>query len=307
MSPAGVTVVIATRGRVGMLLDCLGRVLPQLRDGDYVVVVDDDPEKSAATALADLDPRVSILSSGGRGPAAARNTGVRAATGDVVAFTDDDVLPSDTWLAGIVGTLGTDPAAVGVEGPIISDPFDMVFVHSLASDAPGAYYTANVAYRAALLREELFDEGFPYAYGEDLDLAFRMLRRGPIRFDDRMCVRHRPRPLPVQEFWRRGRFVACDWLLYRRYPEFAPPRLSMRWKPASRRLIEWAKLLRDIVLGRVPDTGHRRGAVLGRAVVGGALEVTRALVVTMTAWHPEPADAAATQRAAATLVRTRRG
>jgi glycosyltransferase involved in cell wall biosynthesis len=301
-----VSVVIATRGRVALLRECLDRLLPQLRDGDAIVIVDDDPAGSAATAFGDIDPRVSVVRSDGSGPATARNCGIRAAQGDIVAFTDDDVLPTGTWLAAIVDNLSDSSDAVGVEGPIISDPFDMVFVHSVASDGPGAYYTANVAYRAHAVKREEFDEDFAFPYGEDLDLAFRLLRHGPIRYDERMAVRHRPRPLPLREFWHRGRFVACDWVLYRRYPEFAPPRLSMRWKPASRRVIEWVKLLRDVVLGRVADTGHRRSAVLARASVGGALEVTRAVVVTLTSWHPEPGDAVAARRAAATLVRTRR-
>ena len=301
-----VSVVIATRGRVALLRECLDRLLPQLRDGDEIVIVDDDPAGSAATAFGAVDPRISVIRSGGSGPATARNCGIRAARGDIVAFTDDDVLPADTWLAAVIDNLDDDSDAVGVEGPIVSDAFDMVFLHSVASDGPGAYYTANVAYRANAVKSEEFDEGFSFPYGEDLDLAFRLLRHGPIRYDERMTVRHRPRPLPLREFWHRGRFVACDWVLYRRYPEFAPPRLSMRWKPASRRVIEWVKMLRDVVLGRVADTGHPRVAVLARAALGGALEVTHAVLVTLTTWHPEPGDAVAAQRAAATLVRSRR-
>jgi glycosyltransferase involved in cell wall biosynthesis len=300
-----VSIVVATRCRVALLRECLDRLLPQLSETDEIVLVDDDPAGSAAAAFSDIDPRVSVMRSAGSGPAAARNCGIRASRGDIVAFTDDDVLPADTWLQAVRETLAADPEAVGVEGPIVSDPFDMVFVHSVASDGPGAYYTANVAYRALPLKAEQFDEGFAYPYGEDLDLGFRMLRHGRIRYADRMSVRHRPRPLPLREFWGRGRFVACDWVLYRRYPEFAPPRLPMRWKPCSRRVIEWGKKLRDIVLGRVADTNHRRLAVLARATLGGGLEVTRALMVTLMEWRPEPGDAAASKQAAATLVRAR--
>lgn len=288
----GVSVVIATRSRVSLLRECLDLLLPQLGEGDEIVVVDDDPEGSAQAALVGADPRIRVLSSGGSGPAGARNTGVRAARGDIVAFTDDDVLPAPTWLAAVRDVLTDNQDAAGVEGPIVSDAFDMVFVHSVESHGPGAYYTANVAYRAAALRDELFDEGFAFPYGEDLDLGFRMLRRGPVLYDERMQVRHRPRPLPLREFWHRGRFVENDWVLYRRYPDFAPPRFSLRWKPATRRLIEWVKLLRDVMLGRRPDTGHARAAVLLRAFAGGALEVTRAFVVTLTRWSAEPGDAA---------------
>jgi glycosyltransferase involved in cell wall biosynthesis len=286
----GVSVVIATRSRVPLLRECLDLLLPQLRDGDEIVVVDDDPAGSAQAALVNIDPRVRVLSSGGSGPAGARNTGVRATRGDIVAFTDDDVLPAATWLEALRDGLASRSDASGVEGPIVSDPFDMVFVHSVESHGPGAYYTANVAYRGRDLREELFDESFAFPYGEDLDLGFRMLRRGPVLYDERMRVRHRPRPLPLREFWHRGRFVENDWVLYRRYPDFAPPRFSLRWKPASRRLIEWVKMLRDIMLGRRPDTGHARAAVFARAFVGGAFEVTRAVVVTFTRWSADPGD-----------------
>jgi glycosyltransferase involved in cell wall biosynthesis len=70
----------------------LAQTLPPVE----VIVVIDGPDESSAAALADMgDPRVRVLRHAvSQGPAAARNTGVRAATGDWIALLDDD----DHWL-----------------------------------------------------------------------------------------------------------------------------------------------------------------------------------------------------------------
>src|SRR5690606_13840999 len=101
------TVVVPTTGR-----DNLFTLLHTLAHGrgpapTEVLVVDDRPTSHAPEPLPlpELGLPVRRLVSGGRGPAAARNVGWRAATTDWVAFLDDDVLPSQDWPARLVDDL----------------------------------------------------------------------------------------------------------------------------------------------------------------------------------------------------------
>src|SRR5690606_30395673 len=70
---------------------------------DGIVLVDDRPEPDTDTlehplsVLGDLRARTTVLTSGGRGPAAARNTGLRAVTTPWTAFLDDDVQVGPHW------------------------------------------------------------------------------------------------------------------------------------------------------------------------------------------------------------------
>ncbi len=88
-----VSVIIPTYGRPTLLLDAIASVLAQQVAGIEIIVVDDaSPEPITVTGD---HLRHSI--SENRGSAAARNLGVSAATGDILAFLDDD----DQWTRAI--------------------------------------------------------------------------------------------------------------------------------------------------------------------------------------------------------------
>jgi glycosyltransferase involved in cell wall biosynthesis len=94
-----ITVVIPVYNRapsIGRALDCvLGETPPGCAVN--VIVVDDASSDDLAAALAPYGDRVTrIRHTANSGPAAARNTGIAAATGDYVAFLDSD----DAWLPG---------------------------------------------------------------------------------------------------------------------------------------------------------------------------------------------------------------
>lgn len=194
-----VTVVIATRNRIDLLQDCVAALLANDHEAFELLLVDD---AASGPDLASLfaDPRVRTFRAGGIGTSAARNIGIEAARAPVVAFTDDDTVPAPTWVGAIVSALeGSD--AVGVEGPVVSDPWDPLYAHSIEADGPGNSWTANVAYRTAPLREVGgFDvEKFP-VYGEDRDLAFRMEPFGPIAWAPGMSVVHKARAMTLRDF-----------------------------------------------------------------------------------------------------------
>lgn len=102
--------------------DDLARALSSLRDqtlapGETVVVCDHNEGLRARAALAFPWARV-IPNEGRQGLSDARNTGVRATSGSVVAFLDDDAVASPDWLAVLLGAY-QDPRVVGVGGAAI--------------------------------------------------------------------------------------------------------------------------------------------------------------------------------------------
>ncbi|MFI9009291.1 glycosyltransferase family 2 protein [Actinosynnema sp. NPDC053489] len=173
-------VVIPTVGRdsLRVVLDALEHgVGPPPRE---VIVVDDRPEPGP------LPPTHSarVLRSGGRGPAAARNAGWRAACCEWVAFLDDDVVPPHDWklrltedLARLGLEVGASQARIVVPLPRDRRPTD--WERGTAGLADARWITADMAYRrAALVHAGGFDERFPRAYREDAELALRVQARG---------------------------------------------------------------------------------------------------------------------------------
>ncbi len=101
-----VTAIVCTLGREPRLVDTVRALLDQTYPDLRVLVVDNDPTSGATDGLvAGLrDPRLTVLPAPARGLSRARNAGLAAADGDLVAFTDDDAVPDRTWIAALVGT-----------------------------------------------------------------------------------------------------------------------------------------------------------------------------------------------------------
>lgn len=114
-----ITVVIATRNRRDSLRRTLASLYAQTLALHEVIVVDDASGEGTGTMLAEDFPEVTYLRLDEQGgPAAARNRGVRAARGDLVAFTDDDCVAPPGWLEGHAAYYD-DPRVGAVGGPQI--------------------------------------------------------------------------------------------------------------------------------------------------------------------------------------------
>jgi glycosyltransferase involved in cell wall biosynthesis len=262
------TVVIPTRARPETLGACLDALLAQETARPFEIVVVDDNDVPLR-----LDPehadRVRLVVSGGRGPAVARNVGVRAAASPVILFTDDDTLPVPGWVESAVAALAAAPDAIGVEGPIESVPWDVLYERSVRS-GPNSRFTGNVGYRRAdLLAEGGFDEAFRLPGVEDVELGLRMVARGPVLYVPEMGVEHRPRRLSARQMVARGRSVVNDVRLYRKHPSWSHRGRGPRRSALIERAAEWYRLLRN------PAVTHRSPRRVARllALAGGELAV----------------------------------
>jgi len=110
-----ISVIVPTRDRPELLRRTLDRLAPGTQTLDsarYEVIVTDDAKPPLAAGLiAQSHPWARVVEGPARGPAANRNAGARAATGDWIAFTDDDTEPHADWLA-TLSMRGERPATV---------------------------------------------------------------------------------------------------------------------------------------------------------------------------------------------------
>jgi glycosyltransferase involved in cell wall biosynthesis len=165
-----------------------------------VIVVDNASSDGTAALLERYRGRVQVLHEKRRGPAAARNAGLRRARGDLVAFTDADCVVERAWLAELTRPLAD--RSVGAAGGRILPvkPYNSVEafgteIHdheaAITQFKPGYVITMNWASRRAVLLEAGgFDESL--LRGEDVDLAYRLVaRRYRLVYVPGAVVRHR--------------------------------------------------------------------------------------------------------------------
>ncbi|MEW2353848.1 HAD-IIIA family hydrolase [Spirillospora sp. NPDC029432] len=206
LSSLSYSVVVPTIGRPSLrtLLRTLLNSLAAAAGADgprAIIVVDDRPEPGAPLPLPpEVDERVEVLRSGGRGPAAARNAGWRAATTEWVVFLDDDVVIAQGWAAELAADLAAVPAGAGgsqgrltVPLPAGRRPTD--WERNTAGLERASWITADMAYRRAVLAEcGGFDERYGRAYREDADLALRAMDAGHRLVRGTRRVTHPVRP-----------------------------------------------------------------------------------------------------------------
>jgi glycosyltransferase involved in cell wall biosynthesis len=185
-----VSVVAATRNRPELLRRLLHALNAQtIRAADFeVVVVDDGSSDETPRVLS--DPRVAgdlelrtLRHAESRGPAAARNWGWRESRAELVAFTDDDCVPTPTWLEALTDAAARNPGAI-VQGRTLPVPDEAEALGAFArtleiTQATPHYQTCNILYpRAVLQRLNGFDESYGSPAGEDTDLGWRARTAG---------------------------------------------------------------------------------------------------------------------------------
>ena len=204
--------------------------MERLEYPDYEVLLVDD---GSTDETAEIGHRhgVRVISTPNRGLSSARNTGAEEATGEIVAYCDDDAYPDPHWLTYLAITYTTtDHVAVG--GPNIAPPEDGPIadcianapgnpIHVLLTDSEAEHIPGcNSSFRRdVLLGIGGFDTRFRIA-GDDVDVCWRLEQAGgTIGFNPAAVVWHHRRP-SVKAFWRQQRnYGRAEALLERKWPD----------------------------------------------------------------------------------------
>ncbi len=184
-----VSVVVPTFKRRDLLDRCITALVAQFFDPSAyeIVIVDDAASDETRQQVENWARRVAHCGHCVRyvpvqgtcmphGPATARNIGWRAARGEIIAFTDDDCIPTPGWLkAGMSGfTSGIMAVSGRIVVPLAEKPTD--YEYDASHLANSEFVTANCFYRReALEMVGGFDERFTAPWREDSDLFFTLL------------------------------------------------------------------------------------------------------------------------------------
>jgi GT2 family glycosyltransferase len=270
-----VSVVVPTFNRRDIVLRTIKTLFTQnLPAADYeiIVVVDGSTDGSAA-ALRALQPacRFRVIEQENRGLAGARNTGFRAAQGDLIVYLDDDMLCDPVLVREHRAAHRPNEAAFGLGAIFLSNDSPPGLAAECFNREVGAYYlqyrqnpeipwprSACVFGNSSIPRKVLtevggFDERFRMR--EDAELGARLLAAGV-----------RPRYVPTAvayQFYRKTAgdlirdaeaFGVADRLFLHKHPELASETFlgrianEPRWKRVSRRIAAACPLLADVLL-----------------------------------------------------------
>lgn len=224
-----VSVVVCSRNGARTIAECLDG-LRRLEYPDYEVIVVNDGSQDDTARIARAYG-VRLINTAGVGLSAARNIGLTAATGEIVAYLDDDASPDPYWLTYLAATFLRTPHA-GVGGPNIS-PVHRNAVAACIAEAPGAPMHVmrtddlaehipgcNAAFRkAALMEIGGFDERFRVA-GDDVDVCWRIEKAGgSLGFSPGAMVWHQRRTT-LRRYWtQQVGYGKAEALLERKWPQ----------------------------------------------------------------------------------------
>jgi glycosyltransferase involved in cell wall biosynthesis len=194
-----ISVVIPTHDRMDVLPEVLAALEGQASAPEFeVLVVDDGSQEPTKAFLAAWRPRCDhrVLTRPASGPAAARNAGVRAARGTLVAFLGDDTVPRADWLrthfdahrrrsggaVAVIGYTAWHPRMRRTRFLDYINEHGLQFGYALIDDHENVpfnfLYTSNLSLGRDMLLAEPFDEQFPYPAWEDIECSYRLTKRG---------------------------------------------------------------------------------------------------------------------------------
>jgi GT2 family glycosyltransferase len=206
-----ISVIVCTYNGARTLRQCLS-ALAALDYLNYeVIVVNDGSTDDTASITGDYPVR--LINQTNQGLSAARNVGLAASEGEIVAYIDDDAFPHRYWLRYLAAAFGRAPH-VGIGGPNLAPAVDGFIaecianapgnpVHVLLSDEIAEHIPGcNMAYRKeALVTIGGFDPRFRAA-GDDVDICWRLQDRGwTIGFCPVAVVWHHRRN-SIRAYWK---------------------------------------------------------------------------------------------------------
>jgi GT2 family glycosyltransferase len=217
-----VSVIIAAYNRVDLLKNCFNALLKQNYPNFEVIAV-----AGSSKDVIELSKKYSkkhknffTFETNSESPSRKRNVGIKKAKGEIIAFTDDDCIPSEDWIKNIVSEFNQTKNIVMVEGYTYTDNKNKsVFSNAPQNHVGGIYPTCNLSFRKEIL-EKIggFDEAY-YFFREDTDLAFAAMDYGKSIFSKKVRVFHPRRPTNKLSILKQIFLHKEDFRLYKKFPK----------------------------------------------------------------------------------------
>ncbi|MFN3805202.1 MAG: glycosyltransferase family 2 protein [Pyrobaculum sp.] len=260
-----VSVVVPTRDRVEYLKSCVESLARQSHPIDELVIVDSSVGRETEEFVKKLRPPFKVVYIRERvGTAKARNLGIEAASGDIVIFTDDDVVLDRDYVKEVLKIFAAGRGKVGgVGGMLIVEGegdggrslrllptyvFNLAFLRGswrrgavLPSGFPTRFPdtlsivehldTSNAAFRREVLKEFRFDERLEelsrYAMWEALDFSYGVSRKYLLVINPRAKAIHRRAPTSRVDYLQYNRVYVYN--LYYIVKKHKLSRLAFWW------------------------------------------------------------------------------
>jgi len=190
-----ISIIIPTYNRKDRLKQCLESIFKQdhPKDNFEIIVVDDGSADGTEEMLRELlkeQSNLRYLFQRHKGPAAARNLGIKQAQGGIIGFTDTDCILESSWVRKMVEAHRLEDSVMAIGGLTKVNSYNTkaLVSQSLSDGAIKTginnklenifFPTCNVSFKKDCLIGEEFNEFFPLPAGEDLDFFWRLFKNG---------------------------------------------------------------------------------------------------------------------------------
>jgi glycosyltransferase involved in cell wall biosynthesis len=226
-----ISIVIPTFNRSSSLKETLESLFAQTYPANKfeILVCDDNSSDNTEEVVKELmqntqhNLKYIKVKSKIKGPGKVRNAGINQSSGKIIGFTDDDCIVSKKWIETAVECFINNNEICGVCGTVttIGDCKNKRFTIprrvDILSDS-GSYVTSTVFYKKDVLLEVgSFDTDM--RYWEDIELGWRVKKKGPILFEPSLHVNHKVHCASISSYFRRFKHIEYWVLMYSKHPE----------------------------------------------------------------------------------------
>ncbi|MBI5214825.1 MAG: glycosyltransferase family 2 protein [Ignavibacteriae bacterium] len=233
------SVIIPTFNRKEKLIECLQSLDAQTfpKERFEVLIVDDGSTDGTEEAVHQFTGKsklsIQYLRQNNLGPGSARNTAAHKASGEILAFTEDDVVIENNWLER-ASTYFHEESLAGCEGRTTiqnsTRPLRIMEQHGHLGFLPcNLFVRKNAFLEIGGYSTEYFDQNTKLYFREDADFGFRLIERGlKFVYADDVVVAHPPQFTTWQSPFRHVKRFFFDALLMKRHPKLFRETLEVK-------------------------------------------------------------------------------